>query len=204
MANNNEKRKKNVWQKIGLGLSGFSAPFLGDTQWLQRQKQMEAEQEKAKEEFMKWKAEQHMKMAISSFSPTESNRYTPKEFSQLPSQQIAQMMPKGGWTQGQGLPVNPNIMNIPGLGAFKPSPTQQKVPKGYTMFMGKLVKLPTERDITPSTAASILADPLKISSIEKNAPGITQRLKDIVQGKSFKEETEPEEETQMDMLGQEW
>ncbi|KYK25702.1 hypothetical protein AYK26_07740 [Euryarchaeota archaeon SM23-78] len=45
MANNNDKL--NIWQRIGLGLSGFAAPFLGDTQWGQRQAQLE---------FEKWKA----------------------------------------------------------------------------------------------------------------------------------------------------
>jgi len=41
-----EEGRRGFLSGLGGGLSGFAAPFLGDTQWLQRQQQMEAEQQK--------------------------------------------------------------------------------------------------------------------------------------------------------------
>lgn len=46
------KQDKNIWQKIGTGLGGFAAPFLGDYQWQQRQTQLE--QQQAQQVFQNW------------------------------------------------------------------------------------------------------------------------------------------------------
>ena len=196
-----EKKVQKAMEGGNYDVSWTVNPVSGERIAQLKPKDQMTEYQKA--QIQQQKIENQMKMTQSGFTQTQSDRYTPEEFGQLPREQIDQMMPKGGWTPGQGLPTNPNITNIPGLGMYKPSPSQQQIPEGYTLWRGKLIKLPTERDITPSTAATILADRMKLQQIEKSAPGITKRLQEIIQGKTFVAEEEKSEEI-VDMMDTSW